>query len=291
MGFFVLAAVLAGPAVLMGVLAHTENLRTGQLRRVRQLCGGSLFPAVLRALGNSIWSMWLTALALPFAGFASQGASAHTRGHATPPVLYVHGLYHNPAAWFVLRRRLARAGFTAWRTYGYSSFGPSFMEIAAGLAHSIRAAAAESADGTVLLVGHSLGGLIIRAAVAQAGLESCVRGIVTLGTPHQGSTLAGMLAVGRLGRGLKPGGEILRHLAALPPCRARALSLYTPTDAMVLPLSGALLLPGDKAAGWRETCLPALSHVGLLYNKKAAALATAFLQECLRETPRQETAN
>lgn len=291
MGFFVLATVLAGPAVLMGVLAHAENVRAGQLSQVRQLCGGSLFPAVARALGNSIWSLWLTAVALPFGRFSGQESREVAGNSATSPVIFVHGLYHNPAAWFVLRRSLARAGLGKGLTYGYSSFGPGFADIAAGLAQRIRTAAAESPTGKVLLVGHSLGGLVIRAAVAQAGLESCIGGIVTLGAPHQGSTLAGMLAVGRLGRGLKPGGEVLRHLTALPPCRVRALSLYTPTDAMVLPLSGALLPQREKAAGWSETCLPPLSHVGLLYNRKAAALATAFLQECLREESGKESAD
>lgn len=277
-----LLAVCAAP-VLTGGLALAENLRAGQLARVRRLCNGALLPALVRSLVNSVWSLWLTALALPFGRVSRRPAPGPFSG---TPVLLVHGLYHNPAAWFVLRRRLALAGFGDTVAYGYSSFGPDFATIAAGLARVIRKSAENSPTGRVLLVGHSLGGLVIRAACASiregGGEAVCplVAGMVTLGTPHRGSTLATMLAVGRLGRGLRPGGEALRILEGLEECNAPGLSLYSPTDAMVLPLSGSLLTERMRAAGWREQCLGPVSHVGLLYHREAARLTMGFLKGC-----------
>jgi len=116
-----------------------------------------------------------------------------------------------------------------------------------------------------------------------------VAGVVTLGAPHQGSTLAGMLGIGRLARGLAPGGEVLRALRALVQAAESArpaqtcapwLSLFTPTDGMVLPLSGALIGEAERRAGWVERALPAMSHVGLLYSGAAAREALAFLSAC-----------
>lgn len=279
LALFALGGLLFMP-LLTGVLAVTENLRAGCLPLQRRLCG-VLWLGLARAFFNSVWTLWLTALVLPL-GLLPRHAS--TQRHHGIPVLLVHGLYHNRAAWLLFRRRLARAGLPSVRSYSYPSFGRSFADIAAGLAQEILAASQASPDGRVQLVGHSLGGLLIRAACADARVQGdprCrVAGVVTLGTPHQGSTLAGMLGLGRLARGLAPQGEALRLLRGLP-AAAPGLSLYSPTDGMVLPLSGSLLEQKEKDAGWTEVCLRPVSHVGLLYSGEAAQLALAHLKSRL----------
>jgi len=284
-----LAVILFIPA-LTGFLGWWENRRSGDVRLQRVLLGGRLVPGLARAFLNSVWTLWLTALALPF-GLLPFGPLAPRRGAAcgkpsagnVPPVILVHGLYHNPAAWFVLRRRLLRAGFTDVRFYGYASFGREFTDIAADLAKMMLEAAQNEPGGRVALVGHSLGGLVIRAACAAvhaaSGADCRVAGVVTLGSPHRGSSLAGMLGIGRLARGLAPGGHVISQVRGLPPCPGPALSLYTPTDGMVLPLSGAFLDERERAGGWIERALPALSHVGLLYSNSAARETLAFLKQ------------
>lgn len=276
----ILAVILFIPA-LTGCLACLANRRSGDAARQRALLGGRLAPGLVRAFGNSVWSLWVTIVALPLGalmGFRCQAAP----GAGALPVILVHGLYHNPAAWFVLRRRLRQAGFADVRCYGYASFGREFEDIAAGLAGLMLEAAQKAPGKRVALVGHSLGGLVIRAACADprvASGEQCrVAGVVTLGTPHRGSSLAGILGLGRLARGLAPGGRVIRLVRGLPVCAASALSLYTPTDGMVLPLSGAFLDERERAAGWTELALPAMSHVGLLYSREAARQALAFLK-------------
>jgi len=277
------AAVLLFIPALTGLLSFMENRRLGQLARQRALLGGRLAAGLARAFCNAVWTLWLTVLVLPMGrltGFDRSGAG----GEKHPPVILVHGLYHNPAAWFIMRLRLKQAGFTDVRCYSYASFGCAFADITAGLTELLLATAGESRDGRVLLMGHSLGGLVIRAACADVRVDGAagvdVAGVVSLGTPHRGSTLAGMLGVGRLARGLAPQGEVLRLLRAMPVPRAPWLSLYTPTDGMVLPLTGALLGADEHGAGWVERPVPAMSHVGLLYSGTAARLALAFLKDC-----------
>lgn len=284
--FLVLAAVILGVPLFSTVQYLRVNARAGQLPRVRELCGGRLLVPVLRAFLNTIWSIALAVLAYPLGWLPQAPLSAPRSGGPgglppvlLPPIILVHGLYHNASAWLLFRRRLARAGFADVRAYAYPSFFRPFEAIAGGLVDTALRAAAASPTGRVLLVGHSLGGLVIRAACAHPGLSGRVAGVVTLGTPHQGSALAGLAAVGRLGRGLAPGGCVLDRLDALPVAAVSALSLYTPTDGMVLPLSGSLLEEREKAAGWTEVCLPPLSHVGLLYDRAAAGRSVAFLLE------------
>jgi len=279
-GWFLAALILFVP-VLTGVLSLCENLRSGDVRLQRALVGGGLCRGYARAFLNSVWTLWLTVVALPLGalmGFRCKGQAAAA---PFPPVILVHGLYHNPAAWFVMRRRLVRAGFADVRCFGYASFGRGFADIAAGLARLLAETGQDAPDGRVLLVGHSLGGLLIRTAcvdpcVAAAGCR--VAGVVTLGAPHRGSTLAGMLGLGALARSLAPGGASIGLTRRLPVCPAPGLSLFTPTDGMVLPLSGAYLDERERRAGWEERALPPMSHVGLLYSGAAARETLAFLK-------------
>lgn len=277
------AIILFVPA-LLGLAALWENRRSGDAQLQRALCGARLGRALVLAFVDSAWSLWLTMLVLPFGWLVARPCAHGAGGSGRPVVILVHGLYHNPAAWFVMRRRLKRAGFDQVRCYGYFSFGRDFADIAGGLARFMLRAAQDSPGGRVLLLGHSLGGLVIRAACADsrvaAGVLCRVAGVVTLGTPHRGSTLAGLLGLGRLARGLAPDGGVIRLVQALPQCPCPGLSLYTPTDAMVLPLSGALLDKRALTAGWREQALPPMSHVGLLYAGAAAEAALGFLRTC-----------
>ena len=282
-----LAVIFLVPA-LTGLLAWVENRRSLEAARQREILGASLASAQARVFANAVWTLWLTVLALPLgrllgsASSASEPGARAAQSKPSLPVILVHGLYHNPAAWFVLRSRLARAGYAQVRCFGYASFGRSFEAIAADLAELLLAVAKDAPGGRVALVGHSLGGLLIRAACADARVacsEGCrVAGVVTLGTPHRGSTLAGMLGLGRLARGLAPGGEVISRVRAQPCFFGPALSLFTPTDGMVLPLSGSLLDERERAAGWTERALPPTSHVGLLYSRAAAGEILAFLR-------------
>jgi pimeloyl-ACP methyl ester carboxylesterase len=277
----ILAALLAVP-LLTGLLAVAENLRSGEFARQGSLCRCPLPLALLLAFVNAAWTLWVTALLLPLGRLAPPRSSA-SRPPGAPPVILVHGLYHNPAAWLVLRRRLAAAGFADVRCFAYSSFGPPFADIATSLADMILATAADMGDGRVLLVGHSLGGLLIRAACADARLARAgtrMAGVVTLGTPHRGSRLAATLGMGRLARSLAPDGAAIAQVRALPDAVARGLSLYSPTDGMVLPLSGSLLDARERDGGWTQECLPPVSHVGLLYSGEAARRTIAFLKGC-----------
>ena len=54
----------------------------------------------------------------------------------------------------------------------------------------------------MVLIGHSLGGLLIKSVLNHPDLADHIGLVITLATPHQGSVLAG-LAMGRLGRSLK----------------------------------------------------------------------------------------
>jgi pimeloyl-ACP methyl ester carboxylesterase len=101
-------------------------------------------------------------------------------------VLLVHGLGRTPLSLLLLGRRLAREGYRP-ESFSYYAFAESHQRIVARLVRRLRLLRSEEAP--VGLVGHSLGGLLLRQALAEVP-ELPVRGLAMLGTPNQPPRLA-----------------------------------------------------------------------------------------------------
>lgn len=102
------------------------------------------------------------------------------------PVILLHGLHHAPFIMRPLAKRLQEQGFNTYQ-YGYRSLRDSITVNSARLNTWLEKHF--NNDQPIDLVGHSLGGLIIRDFVVnypQWQIERCV----TLGTPHLGSVCA-----------------------------------------------------------------------------------------------------
>ena len=183
------------------------------------------------------------------------------RNLSRPPVVLVHGLYDLPASFFMTRRRLEKAGYRVIH-FGYKSFFIPFETIVTQFDDFIYLGEASFPEQKFLMVGHSLGGLIIRKWLSREGNEDRVAGVVTLGTPHGGSKLA-IFAPGKLASNLKRDSALICSLALSSPPKIPCTALASAADEMVLP--AAALLPPD---GWkfRET-VPG-THLGLLFRKR-----------------------
>ena len=101
--------------------------------------------------------------------------------------LLVHGMGRTPLSMVILAARLRRAGM-APRLFGYLPALESFERIVGRLVRRLETLAVH---GEYLVVGHSLGGLLLRAALARvdAGLPG-PRHLFMLATPNQSPRLA-----------------------------------------------------------------------------------------------------
>lgn len=191
-----------------------------------------------------------------------------------PPILLLHGLYHNSTGWLLFQHRLRRAGFRRVQAYSYTSWGANVFEQRVRLSREVERIFTETGE-PVVLIGHSLGGLQVRSYLNQPVSQGKVRAAVTLGAPHRGSRLAA-LGLGRLARNLIHRSEAIRQIEAEdrePPCPA--LSLSNLTDNYVLPQSALRL----DAPGWRGEITPATSHIHMLYHRPTFERVLAFLRE------------
>ncbi len=172
------------------------------------------------------------------------------------PVLLLHGYLCNSGYWHGLSRALTAARI--------SHAGIDLEPLGAGIddyAPQVRAAVerlcAESDRAQLILVGHSMGGLVARAYLRHYGAQRVAR-VITLGTPHDGTALAG-LAPGRNGAQMRRGSAWLRELSATEANLQRELftSIYSVHDNIVAPQDSG------HFAGAHNVAFGAIGHVAL----------------------------
>jgi pimeloyl-ACP methyl ester carboxylesterase len=199
-------------------------------------------------------------------------------------VVLVPGLWLPSWSLGLLARRLARDGYDA-RLFGYRTVRGSLAENATRLAafsHGIDVA-------RLHFVGHSLGGLIIRALLASAPPDRLGR-IVTLGTPHNGSFVAtrfarypgGSAMVGRGIAGLMAGEP---RVWACPPCELGVIAgdfglglgrLVAPD--LPSPHDGTVAVAETQFDGAADHITLRVSHLGMLVSPAVARQTACFLR-------------
>jgi pimeloyl-ACP methyl ester carboxylesterase len=150
----------------------------------------------------------------------------------------VHGVFCNAGVFAWTIRRFAEEDVGP--VYALS-YGPPLAPIerfSAQLASLINTACRDTGATRVVIVGHSMGGLVARDYLRMHGGAKVAR-VVTIGTPHHGSRFA-CLAAGWCLAQMRPGSA---WLAALPdaPASPPIVSLWSPHDSMVTPQTSAVL--------------------------------------------------
>jgi len=180
------------------------------------------------------------------------------------PVLLVHGYAGTESVWAPLRRALAEAGFGHIVSLYYNSFAVDPMAVSAELTRQALRAVAASGAPRVHLIGHSLGGLIVRSALAASpGLGRRTGGAVTIASPHGGIPLA-RIAPGQCARIMHPGhGRTPPEAGAAGP--VRWLAYYSDGDRIVPPASARL---DDLGYGAVNLLIPGCGHLTICHDTR-----------------------
>lgn len=176
------------------------------------------------------------------------------------PVLLVHGYVCNRGYWTQLSRQLARAGI-AHDAVDLEPIVADIEDFVPQVEQAITRLCARTGSGQVILVAHSMGGLVARAWLRHYGAARVAR-IITIGTPHHGTELAN-LAAGTNARQMSringtPSGWLAQLAASeTPETRALITSMYSHHDNIVAPQSSAQL------PGARNLAFGGIGHVAL----------------------------
>ena len=252
-----LVAVMALALPLLGVLlvVITIALRSrapgANIRWLRSLLFE--YAAMVRA---SVWQLpWASTaqVAMPAAG-----ATMRT------PVLLVHGYLCNHRVWDAMAHQLHNAGHPVMQIDLEPVFAP-IDSYAPQVDQALSELCRQTGAAKVALIGHSMGGVVIRAWMRAFGTARVDR-VITLGTPHAGTQIAR--------RTRTPNGQQMVWRSAWlqeleksesPQTRALMRIALTPQDHIVYP-QREQVLPGVPV-----TVFDGLGHLELCRNRAVIA--------------------
>lgn len=221
-------------------------------------------------------AMFVLALTYPLRLFYDfRGIRPKEKG--VTPVMLVHGYGANSASMMFLHWMLLRLG---WPNVFAISYTPPTAN-ARGLAQQVADQAerimetceAERVD----IVCHSMGGVLTRYALINLDLADKVDVCVTLGSPHRGSRVAGLVPAMGSAAQMRHDSPFVREVAADgdTPGDVRFYSIWSEFDNFVLPECSALISGNAK-----NIHVPYHGHCSLLYSPMVARQ----VNDCLRES-------
>lgn len=285
-----LAALLAIGAVLairMSITANNFGIawfyrsETPQALRLgwRAACGLFL-REFLASMTTSSWTM-------AFCRFESWADG----DPSIPPVLLVHGYGCNSGYWHFMSRALRRVNIS----HHALDLEPVFAGIddfVPQLQLAIETIRARSGQDKVIILAHSMGGLVARAYLRDHGAARVAK-VITLGTPHRGTGLArfgkGQNSLQMQWSGSAADGQCSAWLQELerredPRMRSLFVSLYSHHDNIVSPQLSSHL---DGATNIE---FKGIGHVALALHPQVQARVIAEIRNAVAMTGKQPRA-
>jgi pimeloyl-ACP methyl ester carboxylesterase len=190
------------------------------------------------------------------------------------PVLCVHGFHMNSTCMWGIRRHLESQGRPTRSVFLGAPYQKA--EIYAGpLSRAMHELALQFPEEGFDVVAHSMGGLIVRLALARdPELAGKMHRIVTLGTPHHGTSLLRWFRFGPVFQMMSRDSRFIRELPDLDTSAptAAVTTVATEHDLVVYPLS-TCHLPGSRAVN-----LSGIGHLGLLMTPVTLETITSALE-------------
>ena len=231
----------------------------------------------LRALLSEVADFTLAVLAMSADAHPRRPAPLLPAPPAARPVLLLHGILCNGRVWHALQRRLHAAGFGPVEALDVEPLLVDIDMQARRVTPELLALQCRSNGERVLIIAHSMGGLIARALLRDLG-SIAIRRIVTIASPHHGTVLV---------RGLpwQNAAQMSRNSAWLRALNAAQEGSFSVPLASIYSLDDYLVAPAHSARlqGAENHELCGVGHFGMLRSRRALDCVMATLsQACPR---------
>ena len=198
--------------------------------------------------------------------------------HRGPPIVLIPGFLCNRGYFGRFRRYLRARGYgNVWAVTLEPVFG-SIDDNARQLDQLIEQICAQTGSEKVVLIGHSMGGVVIRAYLDKLGGAQRVARAISLGSPFGGTVLAkGPSALGENLRQMTIGSDWLNSLSAFEqrPCPVPFTAIWSPHDSIVAPQTGSRV---SETYG-QSIALPGVGHMEMIVSSRVLREVVAVLDQ------------
>lgn len=190
-----------------------------------------------------------------------------------PPILLIHGYMMRGWTLLYLKKRLEKDGWNQVYTWSYT---PPFKKISyyAGLLESkVNDILKETSQTKIILIAHSMGGLLARYYIGPLKKKSSVEKLVTIGTPHKGTQLWSF-TYSPCGIEMRPKSNFLKKLGLIP-ATIETLSIFSSFDEIILPYQSSRL----KGKNVLNKEFTNLGHMSLVFSAQVYEEVRSFLSK------------
>ncbi len=179
------------------------------------------------------------------------------------PILLVHGYLNNSFAWVFHKYYLEKAGIGPLYTINLKNPIASIRTYANQVKIKAEKIAQETGREDLILIGHSMGGLVSALYACTLAPKGKVTDLITIVTPFKGTPIA-YIALGRCAKEMRRNSELLNEIrtAISKNPQIRYYHFATQCDELVVPGTSALL---DDHPGM---LLEDLCHISTLFSRR-----------------------
>ena len=232
---------------------------------------------LLQIMAAEICALWLTIFLWLMLGALKRPRKTNSSAGSNKPILLIHGYWHNQTGWFLLRRRLVRAGFGPIYSLNLFPVLSSIEHFGNQVAVLVEQITKKEGSKELTLIGHSMGGLVAAYYAERLAPPGQVTDIITLGTPF-GGTRTAALGYGVCIEQMLPNSPFLADLSYWMQ-RGKGTYYYhigTEWDGMIIPACSAFSGHPKASCIWLQN----EGHMGLLYSSIVTRQVIEWLLLC-----------
>jgi triacylglycerol lipase len=190
------------------------------------------------------------------------------------PILLIHGYMNHGSVWRFFKKRLEKLGLGPIYTINLGHPFQSISSYAEKVKAEAELIAKETGRKDLILIGHSMGGLVSLAYGLRLAPPGSITDIITLGSPLLGTPMA-WLGLGINAREMRPRSSFLNELQQLiqDNKNIRLYHVATSTDFLVFPIDSALIRHNQCVV------FEDIGHATLLYSKRVTQQIGDWLKE------------
>lgn len=195
-------------------------------------------------------------------------------------ILLIHGYCRSQSDWLWMRKQLQRNGCPIFCLNLEPMLAPLQEIVANSLPAKIASIKEQTNCKNLILIAHSMGGLVSSYYSEFMDDQKLVKAIITIGTPFYGTKIA-IAGPGENAKQMCPGSAFLTELhVPMHKTQTKYYQVCSRFDNKVFPWQSALLeLSGDE----HHFVLPFTAHLELLYSKEVAKQLNNWIQAIVAE--------